>query len=102
MGVSTVLININIMNTLQTETHAGRIFLYPRPYAQLPSRLLLLPLLPHRKLPKPLPSEIWTTIFAYALQHDGNAFTSPLLRVCKAFMVRQFGASFFSTFNISS
>jgi hypothetical protein len=76
------------MNAL-AEMNTERIFLYPRPYAQQSGQLLLLPLLPHRKPLKPLPSEIWTVIFAYALQYDGNtAFASPLLRVCKAFKVR--------------
>jgi len=70
-----------------------RVFLCPRPYAQLSGQLLLLPLLPHRKPLKFLPSEIWTVIFAYVLQFDGDtACASPLLKVCKAFKVREFAS----------
>ncbi|KAF9469673.1 hypothetical protein BDZ94DRAFT_1151715 [Collybia nuda] len=72
---------------MNIETGSQSILLRPRPYAQFSGTLLLLPLLPHRKPVKPLPSEIWTAIFAYALQHDGEepSLAAPLLRVCKAF-----------------
>lgn len=77
-----------MFSSMNLNTHAEnieRIFLCPRPYAQLSGQLLLLPLLPYPKPLKPLPSEIWTEIFAYVLQDDDTAFASPLLRVCKAF-----------------
>ncbi|KAF8226327.1 hypothetical protein L208DRAFT_372951 [Tricholoma matsutake] len=77
------------MNLNTYAENIERIFLCPRPYAQLSGQLLLLPLLPYPKPLKPLPSEIWTEIFAYVLQDDDTAFASPLLRVCKAFKVRE-------------
>jgi hypothetical protein len=65
------------------------ILLRPRPYAQFSGTLLLLPLLPHRNPVKPLPSEIWTAIFAYALQYDEEEtiLAASLVRVCKGFKV---------------
>jgi len=73
------------------------ILLYPRPLARSSGRLLLLPLLPHRPPLKPLPSEIWYSIFMQVLYGDDqnaqshttyyNALRScsSLMMVCKGF-----------------
>ncbi|PFH52338.1 hypothetical protein AMATHDRAFT_46456 [Amanita thiersii Skay4041] len=62
------------------------VLLHPRPYALVPGKLLLLPLLPLRKQVKPLPVEIWYHIFTFALHADEHAVLArSLLSVCKAF-----------------
>ncbi|KAG2159604.1 uncharacterized protein EDB93DRAFT_1111104 [Suillus bovinus] len=73
------------------------VLLYPRPLARYPGSLLLLPLLPHRPPLKPLPSEIWSSIFVQALFEGGqdaqshNAHNNirrsclSLMLVCKGF-----------------
>lgn len=74
------------------------ILLRPRPYAKCSGTLLLLPLLPRRKSLKPLPSEIWTEILAFAILLYGTGNESSLMRkwgwslttVCKAFSVYEF------------
>lgn len=66
------------------------ILLRPRPLNHYSGTLLLLPLLPYRKLSKPLPSELWTEIFSFALFSEGKSSTLArnLLVVCSAFKVR--------------
>ncbi|KAF8689779.1 hypothetical protein AX14_003163 [Amanita brunnescens Koide BX004] len=62
------------------------ILLQPRPYARVPGRLLLLPLLPLKKPVKPLPAELWHQIFALALLDDeSHILARSLLIVCNAF-----------------
>ena len=64
------------------------ILLQPRPYARVPGRLLLLPLLPLKKPVKPLPAELWHQIFALALLDDeSHILARSLLIVCNAFKV---------------
>lgn len=66
------------------------ILLRPRPYARLAGTFVLLPLLPQPKALKPLPSEIWTEILAFAFC-DENADTTlwswSFLTVCRSFAV---------------
>ncbi|PPQ79855.1 hypothetical protein CVT25_002911 [Psilocybe cyanescens] len=66
------------------------ILLRPRPYANFSGTLLLLPLLPQPKTLKPLPSEIWTEIFAFAFTgYSGRSGAKPwawsTLTICKSF-----------------
>lgn len=46
-------------------TDMPSVLLLPRPFARASGRLSLLPLLPHKTLAKPLPSEIWEKILGY-------------------------------------
>lgn len=74
------------------------ILLQPRPLAQVSGRLLLLPLLPHRPVLKPLPAEIWWKIIGEVLDSGGHNFWRghgipnrarlALLTVCKSLKVR--------------
>ncbi|KAF9486337.1 hypothetical protein BDN70DRAFT_869829 [Pholiota conissans] len=70
------------------------ILLRPRPYAKSSGTLLLLPLLPHRKPLKSLPSEIWTEIFGFAFKSCATGYESARfiyrwawssITICKAF-----------------
>jgi hypothetical protein len=63
------------------------ILLRPRPLAKFSSAFLLLPLLPHPKPLRPLPAELWSKIFAYALACEEAKWSWSLLRVCKGFKV---------------
>ncbi|KAF5323489.1 hypothetical protein D9611_005522 [Ephemerocybe angulata] len=66
----------------------AQVILQPRPYASLPGKLLLLPLLPIQEPSKDLPSEIWTEILLYSLVSEVPGSTSwcwSLLSVCKTF-----------------
>jgi len=69
------------------------ILLQPRPYARLPGKLLLLPLMPIQDT-RTLPSEIWRHILAHAMVGE-NAGTTlwcwSVLRVNKQFRVGLFG-----------
>ncbi|KXN88936.1 hypothetical protein AN958_06807 [Leucoagaricus sp. SymC.cos] len=68
-------------------TGPDTILLQPRPYAQRPGRLLLLPLLPLRTPLRPLPVEIWGDIFALAVAGGGEGATSwafSYLTICKS------------------
>lgn len=67
------------MSTSQT------ILLRPRPLAKFSGAFLLLPLLPHPKPLRPLPAELWSKIFAYALACEEAKWSWSLLRVCKGF-----------------
>ncbi|KAF8167479.1 hypothetical protein B0H34DRAFT_646177 [Crassisporium funariophilum] len=67
-----------------------QVLLRPRPYAQYSGTLLLLPLLPHRKPLKPLPSEIWTEIISFALAcgvtgEMDSSWSWSVVMVCKSF-----------------
>ncbi|KAF9446113.1 hypothetical protein P691DRAFT_709154, partial [Macrolepiota fuliginosa MF-IS2] len=65
----------------------SEIFLQPRPYAQRPGRLLLLPLLPFHKPLNALPVEIWSEILAFAVAEGGREVTTwafSFLSICKA------------------
>ena len=71
------------------------IILQPRPFAQVSGRLLLLPLLPHKRPLKPLPSEIWAKIIGEVLvtartdaEQSNNSERVALLTVCKGLNVR--------------
>lgn len=76
------------------------VILQPRPLQRNAGSILLVPLLPHRKSATPLPTEIWTEIFANVYYGDDNADPTPnvrrraeryrrdLLLVCKALTVR--------------
>ncbi|KDR85596.1 hypothetical protein GALMADRAFT_53571 [Galerina marginata CBS 339.88] len=64
------------------------ILLHPRPYAKFAGALLLLPLLPQPKPLKPLPSEIWTEILAFAFASPSaceRAWPWSFLTICKSF-----------------
>ena len=66
------------------------ILLRPRPYATLAGTFVLLPLLPQPKPLKPLPSELWTEILAFAFCDENESTTLwswSFLTVCKSFSV---------------
>ena len=74
---------------------SAEIILQPRPFAQVSGRLLLLPLLPHKRPLKPLPSEIWRKIIGEVLgttrtdaERPDNSERVALLTVCKGLYVR--------------
>ena len=74
------------------DDNAHRVLLRPRPYARVSGALALLPLLPHRTPPRPLPSEVWAKILAYLFdeykaRRQQNAERS-LLLICKTLTVR--------------
>jgi hypothetical protein len=90
---------------MDTPTQSN-ILLVPRPLQNPSSRLLLLPLLPSRKPYPPLPAEVWSLIFFYALdlerkaagyryvgakteanEYVSNPWELDLLRICKGFTV---------------
>ena len=82
---------------MNAESSTTVILLQPRPYANLPGRLVLLPLLPRKPPRKPLPSEIWTRVFEYLYAeysvqraHEKRiaAFRGSLLLICKTLTVR--------------
>ncbi|KZT02512.1 uncharacterized protein LAESUDRAFT_706306 [Laetiporus sulphureus 93-53] len=52
---------------------ASTILLSPRPLARTAGKFLLLPLLPHRPVMKPLPPEVWSKILAYVFGHYEGA-----------------------------
>lgn len=90
--------NHTIFQALFIISMSSKIILQPRPFAQVSGRLLLLPLLPHKRPLKPLPSEIWWKIAGEVLGTTGTdneqANTTPnsarlaLLTVCKGLNVR--------------
>ncbi|KAJ8457362.1 hypothetical protein ONZ51_g11578 [Trametes cubensis] len=47
------------------------VWLKPRPLASCPSSFLLLPLLPSKSAPKPLPSDVWSNILEFAFASYG-------------------------------
>ncbi|KAJ3534919.1 hypothetical protein NM688_g7056 [Phlebia brevispora] len=53
------------MITVHNQGDPAVVFLRPRPFAKCSGRLVLLPLLPYKTPPKPLPSEVWTKVFGY-------------------------------------
>jgi len=66
------------------------ILLQPRLYAQRPGKLLLLPLMPFKRPSKPLPSEIWGDILAFAVVGGGREATKwafSYLTICKSLKV---------------
>ncbi|PCH34033.1 hypothetical protein WOLCODRAFT_135465 [Wolfiporia cocos MD-104 SS10] len=72
---------------------APTMLLSPRPLARTAGRIQLLPLLPYRPEPKPLPSEVWTKILADVFAHydldasrpraECDALKKGLLLICK-------------------
>jgi len=76
------------------------VILQPRPLQRNAGSILLVPLLPYRKAPTPLPTEIWTKIFVNVYYGDDNVDPTPnvrrraeryrrdLLLICNALTVR--------------
>jgi len=77
------------------------VILQPRPLQRNAGSILLVPLLPYRKVSTPLPTEVWTKIFAHVYYGDDKADSTPnvrrgaeqyrrdLLLICKSLTVRQ-------------
>lgn len=75
------------------------VILRPRPLQLNPGSFLLVPLLPHKKVISPLPTEIWTKIFVDVYYGDDGLDPTPnirrraeqyrrdLLLICKALTV---------------
>ena len=56
------------------------VILQPRPLQQNAGSILLVPLLPYRKAATPLPTEIWTKIFAHVYYDDDSVNPTPNVR----------------------
>ena len=84
------------------------VILKPRPLQPNGGSILLVPLLPHKKVSAPLPAEIWTVIFSHAYYGEDNVDPTSnssrhtgqsrrgLLLICKALTVRLNGSLFYA------
>lgn len=91
-ALPTIFLSCQLLNQMASAS-SETIFLQPRPYAQRPGKLLLLPLLPFRKPLKALPAEVWGDIFAFAVACGGREVTTwalSYLTICKSLKVSLF------------